>query len=146
MKQFVRCYLCVFGNSTGRPNDVDNIRRVATTYIVNSKLHGYARRSVAKQGGICPSYFLKWMDALRFAPPPTFSSLRPNRCVPFHAVIIICDFRVIYKRLRLRLFIPMQIQKEGRSPHGRAVIIFFINKRLLMRRQFTTNISTRNII
>ena len=43
--------------------------------------------------GTCPSYFLKWMDALCFA-PPYFSSLRPNICVPFHAVIMICDFRV----------------------------------------------------
>ena len=23
--------------------------------------------------------------------PPSYSSLRPNRCVPFHAVIMICD-------------------------------------------------------
>ena len=75
--------------------------------------------------GTCPSYFLKWMDALCFAPPPTFSSLRPNRCVTFHAVIMICDFRV---KLSTNVYVCSfrgRSRRRGRSPHGRAVIIIF---------------------
>jgi len=37
-------------------------------------------------------------------------------------------------------------RRKRRSPPGRAVIILSINKRLLMRRQFTTNISTRGYL
>jgi len=40
----------VFGNSAGQSDDVDNIRRVATTYKVNSNLCIAMHVSVAKQG------------------------------------------------------------------------------------------------
>ena len=40
----------MFGNSAGQSDDVDNIRRVATTYKVNSNLCIAMHVSVAKQG------------------------------------------------------------------------------------------------
>ena len=64
-------------------------------------MHGYARRSVAKQRGM--SLLLFEVDG-RPMFPPTFSSLRPNRCVPFHAVIMICDFRVSLSYLQTFTF------------------------------------------
>ena len=134
----------MFGNSTGRSDDVDNIRRVATTYKVSSNLCMAMHVDPWLNKGTCPSYFLKWTPCV--LPHPTFSSLRPNRCVPFHAVIMICDFRV---KLSTNVYVYVcsfrgRSRKRGRSPHGRAVIIVSINKRLLMRRQ--TNISTRSIL
>ena len=64
--------ICVFGNSAGQSDDVDNIRRVATTYKVNSNLCMAMHVDPWLNKGTCLSYFLKWMDALCFAPTPYF--------------------------------------------------------------------------
>ena len=60
MKKFVKCVW----KGTGRSDDVDNIRRVATTYKVNSNLCMAMHVDPWLNKGTCPSYFLKWMDAL----------------------------------------------------------------------------------